>query len=193
MHCSLDHQLNITNTIGGVKMFVKNFFNNLGKKIKNFLSKSKSFFEKIWDIIRTFFLDNKNIFFGIFIALYFLMLLTMSSGLLFSGLEKKSSLLMAIGVAGYIVVLCFAFWIITELTEERENRQVVDQLEELQSKLCSNERNLSIIEGIIRKFSFDQKMANNEIHILLTQIYQSIKQMTITEVKEEGEEEVHKN
>jgi hypothetical protein len=96
-------------TYGGEIM--KNFFKNLWDKIKNFVSQHAAAVEVIF-----------RIFLVIFYTGWTILMLYQSSGILITGLEKDSAIIIAIAIAGYIFVAGFLYWIVFHQDHDKDFR-----------------------------------------------------------------------
>jgi len=146
MHGSLAlaYQLTIL-THGGVIM--KNFFKNLWDKIKNFVSQHAATVEVIF-----------TIFLVIFYTGWTILMLYQFSGILITGLEKDSAIIIAIAIAGYIFVIGFLYWITFHQDHDKDFRRLKRDVQHIQMFL-----NLNSLDNTLSRTEFKITMTDQEI------------------------------
>jgi uncharacterized membrane protein (DUF485 family) len=137
----------------------KNFFETT-------LSRSKSFFEKIWNKIKNFVSKHELVFEAIldmlFLVLYIawaILMLYFFSQILLSGLAENSAIQIALAIAGYIFITWYTYWI------SFFNRNQ-DDFRSLRYRLID-------IQSLLRRSSIDQILSRSEFKVsMLEQKYE---------------------
>jgi hypothetical protein len=137
----------------------KNFFETT-------LSRSKSFFEKIWNKIKNFvskheltFKTMLEVLLAILYIAWAIFMLYYFSQFLLSGLKENSAIQIAIAIAGYIFITWYTYWI------SFFNRNQ-DDFRSLRYRLID-------IQSLLRRSSIDQILSRSEFKVsMLEQKYE---------------------
>jgi len=135
---------------------MKNFF-------KNAVSKSKNFFEKIWNNIKNFVSKHKLLLERILNIAWALLMLYIFSGAILSGIEMTSAILITFAVAGYI----FVAWDIYLVTFYNWNKKDLLEKNRLLWKLSLKQSTGSIDKTLsdaeLRISMLEQKLKNDQV------------------------------
>lgn len=200
------YQLTTTITHGGVKMFVKNFFKNLGGKIKNSLSKSKCFFENIWNTIKklpskskrflesiwgkikNFFSKHKLVFqsiqkvlFGLLMIAFGILQLYQFSQILLMGLKENSAFGIAFAIAGYFLIGGYAYWFVFHRSYDNDFRRLEYDIRDIRLQLELHKINLSSSNFQIHTLGFKHEMFELDLQRQLRKIERKLDELRVKE------------
>ena len=148
----------------------KNFFETA-------LSRSKSFFEKIWNKIKNFvskhelvFKDMLEVLLAILYIAWAIFMLYSSSQILLSGLEENSAIQIALAIAGYIFISWFTYWITFDNKNDKELRQIQRALWDIRFSQKSSSIDDRLTQSEFKIAMLKRKISDNEIKYKLEEL-----------------------
>ncbi len=145
----------------------KNFFETA-------VSRSKSFFEKIWNKIKNFvskhelvFKDMLEVLLAILYIAWAIFMLYSFSQILLSGLEENSALQIALAIAGYIFISWFTYWVTFDNKNDKEIRQIQRDLWDIRFSQKSSSLDDSLTRSEFKIAMLKRKISDNNIEYKL--------------------------
>ena len=141
----------------------KNFFETA-------LSRSKSFFEKIWNKIKNFVskheLEFKTMLKMLLAILYIawaIFMLYSFSQILLSGLEENSAIQIALAIAGYIFITWSTYWVTFDNKNDKELRRIQRDLWDIRFSQKSSSIDDSLTRSEFKIAMLQRKISDNKI------------------------------
>jgi len=148
----------------------KNFFETT-------LSRSKSFFEKIWNKIKNFvskheltFKTMLEVLLAILYIAWAIMILYFSSQILLSGLEGNSAILIAFAIAGYIFITWFTYWVTFDNKKDKEFRQIQRDLWDIRFRQTTNSLDDSLTRTEFKVAMLERRMSDDILKYKLEEL-----------------------
>jgi hypothetical protein len=148
----------------------KNFFETA-------VSRSKSFFEKIWNKIKNFvskhelvFKDMLEVLLAILYIAWAIFMLYSFSQILLSGFEENSAIQIALAIAGYIFISWFTYWITFDNKNDKELRQIQRALWDIRFSQKSSSIDDSLTRSEFKIAMLKRKISDNEIKYKLEEL-----------------------
>jgi hypothetical protein len=148
----------------------KNFFETA-------LSRSKSFFEKIWNKIKNFVSKHELVFktmlevlLAILYIAWAILMLYFFSQILLSGLLENSAMQIALAIAGYVFIAWYTYWITFGNKNEKEFRRIQRALWDIRFSQKSSSIDDSLTRSEFKIAMLKRKISDNEIKYKLEEL-----------------------
>ena len=148
----------------------KNFFETA-------VSRSKSFFEKIWNKIKNFvskhelvFKDMLEVLLAILYIAWAIFMLYSFSQILLSGFEENSAIQIALAIAGYVFIAWYTYWITFGNKNEKEFRRIQRALWDIRFSQKSSSIDDSLTRSEFKIAMLKRKISDNEIKYKLEEL-----------------------
>jgi hypothetical protein len=121
-------------------------------KIKNFVSEHTILFETL-----------SEVFLGLLYIAWAILMLYQFSGILLSGIEKDSAILLALGIAGYIFIAWYTYWVTFARRHDDDFREIQRDIWQIRFRQSSHYLDDTLSRSEFKVTMIERKMSEDDL------------------------------